>query len=162
MIELVADLRRAAVLERSRLEDAVAGITELRHSFEAVHADRTRLRQVVQEGQAALQSALARQQELDRERARLSAVVEGRAGAEAAMVRERELTEAVTRLAAHLDRQVGVEAALSADVQVLSARLQAIEASRSWRLVRAYARLLQSPVLGAPLRLARRLLSLDL
>ncbi|MGE0464236.1 MAG: hypothetical protein AB7Q16_22945, partial [Vicinamibacterales bacterium] len=49
-------------------------------------------------------------------------------------------------------------ARLEDEVHALSARLQAIESSRSWRLVQAYTRLLARPVLGAPLRLARRVL----
>lgn len=69
----------------------------------------------------------------------------------------------VARIAAERDRQVGggaepggEAARLRAALAEREAMLAAIEASRSWRVLRAYGRLYDLPIIGPPLRAVRR------
>ncbi|GEM_PF-2020797 len=159
MDDVVADLRRAALLDKARLETAQAALADARAALDATeagrYADGARAGQAEEQRHAAEAVAAARERELLAEVARLGAATGRSARSEAALRAE------VTRLRVAHDpppRTDDERARLEGEVRALTARLQAIEGSRGWRWVQAYARLLARPVLGAPLRLARAML----
>ncbi|MCC7178051.1 MAG: class I SAM-dependent methyltransferase [Acidobacteria bacterium] len=155
--DVVADLRRRALLDKGRIERTEADLADARRALEAAEsgrfADRARTRQAEQDRDAAVQAAAARERALLAETARLGMLVEHHAQSACALRAEIAGLRAAPAPALRSDDE-----RLESEVHALSARLQAIEASRSWRLVQAYTRLLARPVLGAPLRLVRRVL----
>jgi hypothetical protein len=163
--ESLADLRRAMLLDRQRLEAAQARVQALTNEVDtAIARQRTTARELaatesrLADGQAARYAAPASLEQAARraeaeatradEQARLAQEHALRANAaEAALAAERAT---VARLRAEWDAQVPI---LAREAE----RLKTIEASRGWRLVQAYGRLLAHPVAGWPLRVARRL-----
>jgi len=129
LAETVADLRRAMLLDRERLEEGLARERNLSAELERVAARE----------QAATRAVAAAE-------ARLAETVAAQRAATTALETERS---ALVRLRTERDAQV---AAMAHDV----GRLRHIEKSRGWRLVQAYGRLLAHPVVGAPLRVVRR------
>jgi SAM-dependent methyltransferase len=132
LAEAVADLRRAMLLDRERLEEVLGRVRNLSAELERV-ATRER----------AATRALAAAE------ARLADAGVAERAATTALETERS---ALARLRAEREAQV---AAMAHDV----GRLRHIEASRGWRLVQAYGRLLAHPVAGPPLRVVRRAVS---
>ena len=157
--DVTADLRRAALLDKSRIERAEADLADARRALEAAesarYADRARTQQLEQDREAVMRAAEARERALLAETARLGALAEQHAQSASALRAEIARLRVGPAPAPRFDED---RARLEDEVHALSARLQAIESSRSWRLVQAYTRLLARPVIGAPLRLARRVL----
>ncbi len=129
LAETVADLRRAMLLDRERLEEVLARVRNLSGELERVTAREQATTRDLAAAQARLADAGAA------ERATTTALEAERS--------------ALVRLRAEREAQV---AAMAHDV----GRLRQIEASRGWRLIQAYGRLLAHPVAGAPLRVVRR------
>ena len=157
--DAVADLRRAALLDKDRLEAAEASLAQVRTALDAAeaarYADSARAHQAEEQRLAIAEAAARRERQLLAEVTRLGAGAERSAHTEAALRAEIDRLRTAHDQATRADAD---RARLEGAVRTLTTRLQAVEASRGWRLIQAYGRLLEHPVAGWPLRVARRVL----
>lgn len=137
----IAGYQRAAMLDAERLEAARTGLDAARATAAGLAAEREALCVTFAGHEAQFAARLA-------EQAAEFAAQQAEAAAEGAK-REAELSGQLAELTGHRTR-------LEAELHAHIADLDAIRASRSWRVIRRYARLYESPLLGPPLSAARR------